>query len=235
VNECTGSICDFDGSPSSDNDGTIASYAWQFGDGTSGSGQTPHHAYAIGNRYVVTLTVTDDSGTTGAVSMTIDANAPPVAALAVTCSGPICTFDASGSADRDGTIASYTLSFGDGHSTGFSTGPTASHTYATGTFTATLYVHDNGGAVAVQTTSVSVTNVLPVATFTHACSTLTCAFNGSGSFDSDGDISYYFWTFGDGTSGSGSMSSHTYAAAGTYAVTLRVSTTPASRRWWAAL
>lgn len=219
---CTGSTCDFDGSRSSDHNGTIASYAWQFGDGTSGSGPTPHHAYAIGDRYVVTLTVTDDSGTTGALSRTIDANGPPVAALAVTCNGPTCTFDASGSADADGTIAIYSFSFGDGHSTGFSTSPTTSHTYATGTFTATLEVQDNGGAVAVQTTTVSVINVLPVATFTHACSTLTCAFNGSGSFDSDGYISNYVWTFGDGGVGSGGTASHTYAGAGTYAVTLTV-------------
>ena len=96
THQCSGSVCDFDGSGSSDSDGTIASYAWQFGDGTSGSGPTPHHVYAIGNQYVVTLTVTDDTGTTGALNMTIDANAPPVAVLTAACSGPTCTFDASG-------------------------------------------------------------------------------------------------------------------------------------------
>jgi Tol biopolymer transport system component/chitodextrinase len=222
TNECTGSICEFDGSQSSDTDGTIASYAWQFGDGTSGSGPMPHHVYAVGNRYVVSLTVTDDTGTAGALSMTIDANAPPVAALAVTCNGPTCSFDASGSADPDGTIAAYSLSFGDGHSSSVSTNPTASHTYATGTFTAILSVQDNGGAVAVQTTSVSVINVLPVATFTHVCSRLACVFNGSESFDPDGNIFYYVWRFGDGRVGSGGTASHTYAAAGTYAVTLTV-------------
>jgi PKD repeat protein len=222
TNECTGSICEFDGSESSDIDGTIASYAWQFGDGTSGSGPTPHHAYAVGNRYVVSLTVTDDTGTTGALSMTIDANAPPIAALAVTCSGPTCTFDASGSADPDGTIASSSLAFGDGHSTTFSTNSTASHTYATGTFTANLYVQDNGGAFAVRTTTVTVTNILPVATFTAACNAFTCGFDASGAADTDGTIQYYAWTFGDGSGGSGATTSHRYAAAGTYAVTLTV-------------
>ena len=221
-NQCTGAICEFDGSQSSDTDGTIASYAWQFGDGTSGSGPTPHHAYAVGNRYVVSLTVTDDTGTTGALSMTIDANAPPMAVLAVTCSGPTCSFDASGSADPDGTIASSSLSFGDGHSTTFSTNSTASHTYATGTFTANLYVQDNGGAVAVRTTTVTVTNMPPIATFTAACNAFTCGFDGSGAADVDGTIQYYGWTFGDGSGGSGATTSHRYAAAGTYVVTLTV-------------
>ena len=66
THHCSGSACDFDGSGSSDSDGTIASYTWQFGDGTSGSGPTPRHVYAIGDRYTVTLTVADDMGTTGA-------------------------------------------------------------------------------------------------------------------------------------------------------------------------
>ena len=190
--------------------------------GRSGSGPTPHHAYAIGDRYVVSLTVTDDTGTTGALNRTIDANAPPMAVLAVACSGPTCSFDASGSADPDGTIASYSLSFGDGHSTTFSTNSTASHTYATGTFTANLYVQDNGGAVAVRTTTVTVTNMLPIATFTDACNAFTCGFDGSGAADVDGTIQYYGWTFGDGSGGSGATTSHRYAAAGTYVVTLTV-------------
>src|SRR5262249_59155088 len=40
---CTGLSCNFDASASTDPDGTIAGYAWDFGDGSSGGGQTPHH------------------------------------------------------------------------------------------------------------------------------------------------------------------------------------------------
>ena len=123
-------------------------------------------------------------------------------------------------ANPDGTIAAYSLSFGDGHSADFTTSLTASHAYATGTFTATLSVQDNGGAVAVRTTTVTVTNILPVATFTYACDALTCGFDGSGAADVDGNIQYYGWTFGDGSAGSGATTSHRYAAAGTYVVTL---------------
>jgi PKD repeat protein len=61
-----------------------------------------------------------------------------------------------------------------------------------------------------------------VASFTSACSGLTCSFNASGSSDSDGTITSYAWTFGDGATGSGATASRTYAAGGTYSVTLNV-------------
>ncbi|MFI6326232.1 S8 family serine peptidase [Nonomuraea sp. NPDC050556] len=67
-------------------------------------------------------------------------------------------------------------------------------------------------------------NQPPVASFTQSCDNTTrvCSFNGSGSTDPDGSIASYAWTFGDSTSGSGATVSHTYAAAGTYTVTLTV-------------
>jgi serine protease len=64
-------------------------------------------------------------------------------------------------------------------------------------------------------------NAPPVASFAVACSGLTCDFNASGSTD-DGGITSYAWSFGDGSSGSGVAASHTYAAGGSYAVTLTV-------------
>ena len=58
---CSGLTCTFNGSPSSDSDGTIASYGWQFGDGTAASGATATHTFAAGH-YDVQLTVMDDDG-----------------------------------------------------------------------------------------------------------------------------------------------------------------------------
>ena len=55
----------FDGSESNDSDGTIESYEWDFGDGTTGTGITPTQAYANSGNYTVALTVTDDDGATG--------------------------------------------------------------------------------------------------------------------------------------------------------------------------
>jgi 6-phosphogluconolactonase (cycloisomerase 2 family) len=59
-----GQATHFNGSGSKDSDGTIARYAWSFGDGTSApsGGATPAHTYAKPGKYTVELTVTDDSG-----------------------------------------------------------------------------------------------------------------------------------------------------------------------------
>ena len=63
---CTGLTCSFDGTGSSDPDGTVASYAWDFGDGSTGSGATPTHGYATAGTYTYTLTVTDNQGVASA-------------------------------------------------------------------------------------------------------------------------------------------------------------------------
>lgn len=61
----------------------------------------------------------------------------------------------------------------------------------------------------------------PIAAFTHSCSYLACSFNAAGSSDDVG-IASYSWSFGDGTTASGATASRTFAAAGTYSVTLTV-------------
>jgi len=58
----------FDGTGSHDNDGSIATYSWNFGDGGTGSGASPTHTYAAAGTYTVSLTVTDNQGATGSAS-----------------------------------------------------------------------------------------------------------------------------------------------------------------------
>ncbi|QPF73379.1 PKD domain-containing protein [Roseateles sp. DAIF2] len=65
-------------------------------------------------------------------------------------------------------------------------------------------------------------NQPPVANFTATANALTVAVNGSTSTDPDGSIASHAWTFGDGGSASGATASRTYAAAGTYSITLTV-------------
>jgi PKD repeat protein len=67
----------FDGSGSSDPDGHVVSYAWSFGDGGLGSGAAPTHIYAAPGTYTVTLTVTDDSGSSAQVARRLTIYAPP--------------------------------------------------------------------------------------------------------------------------------------------------------------
>ena len=68
---CLSLACTFNGSGSVDTDGTIASYAWNFGDSTTGTGATPSHTYAAKGTYTVTLTVTDNQGATGTATTTV--------------------------------------------------------------------------------------------------------------------------------------------------------------------
>lgn len=74
----------FDGSGSSDPDGTIAGYEWAFGDGTTGTGASPGHVYAAAGEYTATLTVTDDAGNKASVSHSVSVAAPPPAEIAPT-------------------------------------------------------------------------------------------------------------------------------------------------------
>jgi PKD repeat protein len=217
---CSGLMRCFDAHGSRDPDGTIVSYAWSFGDGTTGSGVMAHHTYAAGGTYTVTLIVTDDGGATSQTVGIFNVNAPPVAAFTSTCIGLTCSFDAGGSSDPDGPIASYAWSFGDG-TTG--SGVAANRTYSqSGTFMVILIVTDNAAATSQTTGILNVRNAPPVASYTFACSGLTCSFNASGSSDPGGTIASYAWYFGDATTGSGVTPTHTYVAGGTYAVILIV-------------
>ena len=155
----------FNASASHDPDGTIVTYQWTFGDGSNGTGATTSHTYTTTSNYTysVTLTVTDDNGSqataTRMVSVTLPPpNSPPVASFAATPSSgeaPLgVSFNASGSSDSDGSITSYTWSFGDGNN---GTGITVSHTYNdAGTYAAQLTVTDDDGATDTTTIQVEV-------------------------------------------------------------------------------
>lgn len=150
-----------DGSGSRDSDGTIASYTWSFSDGSASvTGVTASKTFSTPGNVTVTLTVADNRGATGTTtrSISVIANAAPTAtftATPLTGRAPLLvSFDASGSRDTDGTIASYAWAFGD---TGTGTGVTPQHTYnAGGTFTTTLTVTDNEGATGTFTRVITV-------------------------------------------------------------------------------
>ncbi|MGH3352536.1 MAG: S8 family serine peptidase [Nocardioides sp.] len=141
--------CSFDGSGSTDPDGTITSWTWDFGDGTTGTGTTPSHTYPAAGYYSVILTVVDDDGKRAKTRILVKAgNLPPKAAIGTwPCDGPGgCTFDGSGSTDPEGRQLSYSWDLGDGTS---ATGVTADHLYpaSDATYTVRLTVTDDKGQV----------------------------------------------------------------------------------------
>lgn len=142
--------CGFNGTSSTDDAG-IVSYGWTFGDGTTGSGPTPSHTYAVAGSYQVTLTVTDGGGLTNSltktVTLTTGTNQPPVAAWTVSCQpapAHVCTFNGTGSRDPDGSIVAYKWTNAGGVTV--STLATFTRTFSgPKTLTWTLTVTDNGG------------------------------------------------------------------------------------------
>jgi PKD repeat protein len=133
-----------------DSDGTITAWSWDFGDGSSATVPSPSHTYAAGT-YLAQLTVTDNQGSTDAVSHSVAVsaeagNAAPSASFSYACNGRECSFDASGSTDDVG-VTSYLWTFGDGDGSSV-VGPT--HTYAAnGNYTVTLTVTDADAATDV--------------------------------------------------------------------------------------
>lgn len=218
-------LASFDGSASSDPDGNIASYTWNFGDGTTGFGATPQHLYASSGTYPVTLTVIDDRGgvSTFTMALTVSTNdLPPAPAIDATATDLDVAFDGSGSSDPDGTVTSYAWDFGDG-TTGSGAAPR--HTYAAGgTYQVSLSVTDDQSSTATIAKSVTVVapNRLPAAEFSSTRDGLEVAFDASASSDADGTISSYRWDFGDGSTGTGVSPTHAYAKAGSFDVALTV-------------
>ncbi|MCY0904971.1 LamG-like jellyroll fold domain-containing protein [Arthrobacter sp. H14-L1] len=161
-------VASFDGSGSSDPDGSVVSYGWDFGDGSvAGTGVSLSHTYAAAGTYSVKLVVTDDKGATNAVThgVTVSAappvNQPPVAAFASSSVNLVASFDGSGSSDPDGSVVSYGWDFGDGSVAG--TGVSPSHTYAAaGTYSVKLVVTDDKGATNAVTHGVTVSAAPPV-------------------------------------------------------------------------
>ena len=229
--ECTRRSCAFDGSDSSDPDGAVEDYLWDFGDGSSTSDEVaPVHEFGADGPYTVTLTVTDAQGKSGSTQLPVDVaeNRPPTAVISdPQCTYRDCTFNGSESSDPDpGEALTYTWDFGDGSAT--VTGPDVDHQYqADGGFTVTLTVEDEHGATASTTRSVTVAeNHPPVASIAEpSCTGRTCTFDGVSSSDPDvGDsIVGYSWDFGDGSDPeSGTGVTHEFASAGAYTVTLTV-------------
>jgi len=209
---------------SSDPDGDIETYAWDFGDGTSGAGPSVSHTYTAAGTYTITLVVTDSAGQTDRTSKTVYVTPPeppgPTASFTASPSSgtsPLTVwFDASASTYEEGQIVSYDWDFGDNS---HGNGRIVSHTYfSTGsrTYTVTLTVRGNDGKTATASQAISVTAPggggtpsadAPSARFDTdeniGVAPLRVRFDPSESEAAEGKtLSLFVWSFGDGDSAS---------------------------------
>ena len=245
----------FNGAGSSDPDNNLPlTYAWNFGDGTTGSGVSPSKTYAANGSFTATLVVTDALGlasTPATAAVTIANVAPSVNAGAdgTVAVGAAFSVNATFSDPGGATDAPWvwTINWGDGAGSNGSTstlgGPiTGSHTYAAaGVYTVHVSVTDKDGGAGADDAVATVTatpppNQAPVANAGGPyAADASVTFNGAGSSDPDNNLPLtYAWNFGDGTTGTGVNPGKTYAANGTYTATLVVtdalglSSTPAT-------
>jgi PKD repeat protein len=233
---CSDLACSFNSAGSSDPDGSIVGYSWTFGDGTTSTEANPSHTYSAGGTYRVTLQVRDDDNATDEEDRQVAVTAPPppnqvpTAAFSESCSDLTCSFSSGESSDPDGSIVSYSWTFGDGAT---STEPNPDHTYASGgTYAVTLQVRDDDNATDDETRQVTVTappppNQAPTAVIgSISCTGMTCSFTDA-STDPDGNetIAEWNWVFGDGGSSTERNPVHAYSTPDEYDVELRVTDT----------
>ncbi len=231
---CAGKVVIFDGNSSVDPEGGLMKYHWDFGDGSTAEGVNPTKSYDKGGVYLVTMTVTDDSGlkegSTGRNQIVVTVVESPVANAGpdqTACAGIPIRFDGTKSKDVDGLVNSFLWDFGDGAVGG---GPTPTHVYAgAGTYKVRLTITGDRIGDCNNTDNdemIVVIHEAPVAKFTCLASAQMgkpVVFDAHQSTVRSGNILQWNWDFGDGTYGEGEKIEHIYAEFGFYVVKLTVS------------
>ena len=234
---CDDLTCQFTDA-STDSDGSVTGWAWRFGDGGTSAEREPTHSYAAGGTFTVTLTVTDDEGSSDESSDDVTANTPsappanvaPRADFEIDCQDLSCAFTDT-SEDEDGSIESRLWDFGDGAT---SSQRNPSHSYdSPGQYDVRLTVTDDDGAADARTRTAEADapapppppppapNEPPEAEFEVDCQDMRCTFVDRSS-DEDGSVVSWQWDFGDGATSSQRNPAHSYAAPGRYDVLLLV-------------
>ncbi|MBS1836386.1 MAG: PKD domain-containing protein [Actinobacteria bacterium] len=169
-----GGTVNFSGASSTDREGPIASWEWEFPGGQTGTGVATAWTFTRAGQYPVVLTVTDSSGATNTtfVTITVVNQVPVAAASSSPTSGDLSTtfsFDASASSDPDGHVVSYSWNFGSG-ATQTTTSPSITHRFPAGTTlglrNVELIVTDDDGDSSSTTISLMLSGRPPTASIT---------------------------------------------------------------------
>ena len=203
------------------NGGTITSWNWDLGDGNISYAQNPTHVYTIPGAYNITLTITSSLGCSATLNDTLNIYPMPTAAFN---SNPACVGTAMSFADQStvgfGNIINWNWNFGDGTT---STQQSPQHVFSTpGNYSVSLTVSTPGGCTGVITRIVQVypqPNLSFTSTPTNICQGGSVTLNNT-SNSSNGAISSWQWSFGNGQTSTQLSPSVTYNTAGSYNITL---------------
>ena len=214
---------------------STCTFSWDFGDGSTATGQVVTHTFTQIGDYSVALTVTDRGGaaTIKRQTVTVVGVAPPTVSFTVSPTGPItgqeATFTATATPASGHRIATFNWTWGDG-SDNQTASPVIHHTFSTaGTYLVVLTVTDDRGLSTRVQTPVVVTSGL-TASFTVSPTAprvnVAATFDASASSSTNGFVvSNFSWNFGDGGTSNSStpFTSHTFTTQGLSVVVLTIS------------
>lgn len=204
---CLGTTTQFnDGSAT--NVGTVTSWAWNFGDGSTSDSQNPHHTYANSGVYQVCLTIHTSEGCTDEYCRNVVVLPLPNTLFIVQNNTVGQTVQVNNETTiSNGSIASYSWNWGDGSPASTTADP--SHIYTEpGTYNICLTAVSNEGCVNEYCHEI-VISPLPgscEASFTYTVTNNTVSLEGHSNYENVD----YIWLFGDNHDGTGQNISHTY-------------------------
>jgi hypothetical protein len=232
-NNMTYSSIHFSGAGSFDLDG-INLYIWNFDDGTTLLGPEVDHRWAKNGQYHVMLSVYDIYGVRGQTTYNVTiANQPPVIVWSVpqvAARNTTVVLSAAGSYDPDGQIIAiwWEIDAEVGIRGNILEGTVVQTMFTTSNDTVAVILHvvDDNGTESAEIIMVSLVdakahNVPPIAVIQMTGNGLNVTFSGLSSFDPNGKVVSYIWTFSDNTTLTGAKVNKSFAP-GTYIATLKV-------------
>jgi len=189
---------------------------WDFGDGTTATGNPVAHAFASAGNYTVILSVTCLDGSTAEDRRLIIVT-EPCAAVFTAAPNPIYLGQTVAFTSTSPGATSFSWNFGDGQS---GTGNPATHIYsAAGTYQATLSITCTYGTHTSEPVAI-VVDEIPACSPFFTITPETACVDVPLSFTANADAQSWTWDFGDGTTGTGREITHSYTHADNYVVTL---------------
>ncbi len=224
-NACVGQTATFN-STSTSGGMPLSSSTWYFGDGTTGTGTNVTHTYAVEGTYTVSLVINSIAGCNDSISMPVIIHPLPLAAFTnpTVCLGDTVQFTDL-STITSGSILFWDWNFGDGATANIQN-PIHEFNVLNDTFSVTLIVISDFGC---RDTVTQNAYTLPVVSFNfgpdviNGCAPLLVNFTDNSTI-SGGNIVGWVWNFDDGNFSFGQNPTHGYPIAGSYYVSLTVTT-----------